>query len=178
MIAIRKFFGILTANEREQMEKECKLFLDILNKEVDVDNEIDRRYTDNINGRCPLCNHKKVISKYAMTAGEVSGNIFDVYGSTDTTKVNQCAKCGNQWKVQKRYYPDTEDRLKSLTYKIERKAENLFVYESSLYKYMIDNVHAETFYKLYCDEVIFGEDDVKLRKIRKVLKSIYEVDKS
>lgn len=114
---------VLLAEDEELVWKRAKEAADI-----EWNEEYNRQQKSD--GTCPNChatsdivNKIKEVYGSGNVDGDVSGNLFGVYGSThgsmriDTNGVNHCNKCGNEWKKYKTNYVYKSDIMeKGLRY--------------------------------------------------------------
>lgn len=117
---LRKIFNRPSAKQKEIIDAEIASLGNIAEKEADDFNAMDRKRTTSLNEECPRCRSKDVVDKIARSQGhgEVRGDFSLGFGSVhgysnmDTDGVNNCNKCGHQWKKYERHYKSETSIIK------------------------------------------------------------------
>jgi DNA-directed RNA polymerase subunit M/transcription elongation factor TFIIS len=114
------------------------------------------------NNTCPNCGAKRgdIVNKirevHGSGSGNVSGNLFGVYGSSSmsigTDGVNHCNKCGNEWKKYKRDFKSSSQPPRDGVKYVAR-----IIRDPEEYKWAID--YTEIFNGCYVETILkFAED--------------------
>jgi len=117
---LRKFFNRPSTKQMEIINAELASVGNIEEKEANDHNDRDRAVCRSLNDSCPRCRSMDIVDKIARVQGhgEVHGDFSLGFGSvrgysnTDTNGVNNCNKCGHQWKKYERNYQSRDSILK------------------------------------------------------------------
>lgn len=182
---IRMLFGITTKEEKEALSKEVQNIKDIMEKICLESNKEQLDNAERLDSECPKCHGKKIVNKISNVVGhgEVSGSFALGFGSvygrshTDTTEVNHCSNCGNQWHKYKISFTHESNVVYDLSWTLKRilvEDENVSKYYSKEYD-MMKHMSAESIqYVLnnYSNSVFIYT--FSLTQLRTIFKSIYK----
>ena len=170
----------------------------IVNDEIEQIKKISsdkstQRYRDEIenqrrnDGNCPHCGNTDINNRIAQVigSGSVSGSFSlgfgSVYGSSsiDTNEVNNCTKCGNQWKKYKISHTSNDNELGTLLNYIDTHIEGKYDFGTSYYN-ELKHFHAETIYSLiqstYEMYTYSSTRELSLSTLRNYFKSVFDVN--
>lgn len=94
------------------IKKEYQILKERAKAEAEVQNDAQRRYTNEFNDTCPHCKSKNVNDRIQRIQGSsssfISGSLFGFSGRSggkiDTNEINKCNDCGNEWKKRSSVY--------------------------------------------------------------------------
>lgn len=180
---IRKIFNkpnaaqkILLINDMQNIDAEIEKLIAISWKKEDDKKKL-------VNGRCPHCSANDIINKIAhvQKSGGVSGDftfgIGNMYDSSkiDTSSVNHCVKCGNQWKRYKGNVKYSYDHLKNWANHLRYYGEDIKnkknIWIDDVKKLQDMGFHAEPLYERLRIHLSYG---YRLKFLRKLFPSIYD----
>jgi hypothetical protein len=168
IIRVFKSIGVKKLSEAQLalLKQDEELVMERCGKMNKAYHDREDKFQENHDNKCPNCHATKenIVDKirevHGSGSGEVSGNLFGVYGSSsmkmDTDGVNHCNKCGNEWKKYKKDYKWTSEILKDglkYTANLIKKPEE-YKWAKDFAR-IFDDCYAETIIK-FCKENSFS----------------------
>ena len=119
---LRKFFNLPNKHQKNLINVGFEQLDNLAESKKVKHNKNENQYESDHNGICPLCRNKKIVNKISRVqgSGEVSGYMSfgsgSIYGSSsiDTSEVNHCNDCGNEWKKYKYNWYSKDDILREI----------------------------------------------------------------
>lgn len=183
MKSIRKYFNWPNVLESAIIEADCVKMREMA-KELSIKHSKDQNAKKlNLDNTCPKCKATDVVNKIANVEGSgyVSGSFSlgsgYVSGSSyiDSSEVNHCSKCGNQWKKYKIDWEGKDDIMAGWLDSI------MWFFEDGLRLSVFDNLkefHAESIWKIrneVFDECLMStQSNLDLSTLRTKFKSVYD----
>lgn len=182
---LRKFFNRPSIKHMEIINAELASLEKITEKEAYDRNGKDRAICTSLNDECPRCRSKDVVDKIARVQGhgEVHGDFslgfgyVHGYSNTDTNGVNNCNKCGHQWKKYERNYESRDSILKDWVHCVEHFFRGFNSLGEDTVKMLMGlGVKAESIHKLMDKHYSsYFSRKATLKLLRTKFKSVYDV---
>lgn len=187
---IRKILNSSNKNQRNIINDDIKNIWDKCNKISDIENREQKEAKEFHDNICPNCKSRKnIVNKIAYiqsttkttTTVKFGFGTIETVNNSNTTEVNHCNECGNEWIKFKVKIVLSEKILnvilnylsQILTNPKEREREWKMEAIS-----IFDGCHAESIYKLRIKQKDYlheeTNDCLTLNKLRKHYKSIYD----
>lgn len=160
MVNWRKLFYYISAEQKLVLLADIKTITEGCNDIANTEWKELKENQKTHDSRCPKCKKSDVIDKirHVQGAGKINSDFKLGFGSVkgsvaiDTTEVNYCKKCGNEWKKFKTKYISTTDIIRvALNYLGSIHADP----EKNIKKYwkhdvikVFNNCHAEAIHML------------------------------
>ena len=103
---LRKILNWPSKGEVAKIKIGCNELVEMADRKIREHENNEHKRQKEHNGKCPNCSSSAIVNKFTRVKGkgEVHGSFIygfgDVDGSfdMDTSEVNHCSACGNQWK--------------------------------------------------------------------------------
>ena len=149
-INIRKILNLPNNNQSIVINEGCEKLLKMAEEKstINYKNEYDREKKHN--SICPNCGGTDIVNKITRVEGNVSGSFIwgngGIYGHTDTNDVNNCNKCGNQWKKYEKNYKWKDDIIASWLDDLNTVYENKYNFGNATVE-LLKDIPAESIWK-------------------------------
>jgi hypothetical protein len=185
MSRFRKFFNILSKEQQKLIDDGCSVLKALATKKASSCIEHDREREKINNSTCPLCNSNKIVNKISNVEGKgnVSGSLYcgsgSIYGSSkiNTSEVNHCSTCGNQWKKYSRKYISSDDILAGWFNDINAVYEGIYSYGDKTVE-LLKDIPAESllveFENVENDCYYSTQNNITLKFLKTKFKSVWD----